>query len=501
VSGGLQDSFIVHGNVSQGDPVGLVSANTIGKVIEIFTPSWNTYQPLFTNAEFDLSAGSRLAWDDNSKVGLYIFGDADSTGGLQTLLQGFKVNSGGTVTQTGSIVNLTSTLQNKSYKINFAGDFGNFFLTYKNVTSVPTGDFYQILPVHVDTGTLLISTGSSANLSVSSYTGINYYDTCVLDTGEIFTLYYDGTNDRYSLYEQTGTTLTFVNDGLAISVGAVSGETPYVRPLPGSRVVMFFKDGTNASGCIAQVSGGSATFGGNSTILNPGLVMDLLTNPLYNSVTFCVNTGSSELPDFRTYSETGTTLTFIGVSTGGQIPSSGDRLITIGYDSNMGEHVLFQNATGGVSARKFSLTGSTITFSPTGYLTAENNDWGGLLGPGGGILYGGIASFISSDYNFILPVGETGSLTQGFNTVSIQENIIHFIPDDFVGIANTSGSTGDTVVVNLRGGVDGNQSGLIFNQPYYLDVDGTIGLTGSSGSTFFGRALSSTEILLSAITP
>lgn len=67
--------------------------------------------------------------------------------------------------------------------------------------------------------------------------------------------------------------------------------------------------------------------------------------------------------------------------------------------------------------------------------------------------------------------------------------------DDWIGIAASSVSDTEVVEVALKGGVDANQTGLTPGSIYYLDDDGTLTISTSSGRKV-GKALTSTSILI-----
>jgi hypothetical protein len=66
--------------------------------------------------------------------------------------------------------------------------------------------------------------------------------------------------------------------------------------------------------------------------------------------------------------------------------------------------------------------------------------------------------------------------------------------DDWLGLAESSVSDGETVGVTLKGGINTSQSGLTAGSIYYVDDDGSLTITDTGRK--IGRALSATSILV-----
>jgi hypothetical protein len=67
---------------------------------------------------------------------------------------------------------------------------------------------------------------------------------------------------------------------------------------------------------------------------------------------------------------------------------------------------------------------------------------------------------------------------------------------DFIGFTDTSYDDGDLVKVQVGGSVNDLQSSLTAGQTYFVQTNGTIGLTAASTSVTAGTAVSATEILV-----
>lgn len=68
--------------------------------------------------------------------------------------------------------------------------------------------------------------------------------------------------------------------------------------------------------------------------------------------------------------------------------------------------------------------------------------------------------------------------------------------ENFIGIAATGAADAQRAKINVKGAVDGNQSGLTAGQSYYVQTDGTLGTTPASPSVFAGTAVSATKLIV-----
>jgi hypothetical protein len=105
----------------------------------------------------------------------------------------------------------------------------------------------------------------------------------------------------------------------------------------------------------------------------------------------------------------------------------------------------------------------------------------------------GNIGFHYDTYNNIIQAPYTSSANSNFpynSTINVGTTY------DFLGIADNTVTSGQTVTVNLAGSVDQNQTGLIAGATYYTGSSGA--LTGGSGDRKVGKALSATAILITS---
>jgi hypothetical protein len=89
------------------------------------------------------------------------------------------------------------------------------------------------------------------------------------------------------------------------------------------------------------------------------------------------------------------------------------------------------------------------------------------------------------------------------NTLALGQAAItdtNLTPANVIGIANSSASAAASVVVNTFGSVVTNQTGLTAQSNYYVDPTGTLTTSSTSPNVSIGKALSTTSLLLKALT-
>jgi hypothetical protein len=82
-------------------------------------------------------------------------------------------------------------------------------------------------------------------------------------------------------------------------------------------------------------------------------------------------------------------------------------------------------------------------------------------------------------------------------TVKTGDTGSNITAENYVGISNGAYADGATATIQTVGAVDDAQSGLTAGQKYYVQGDGTLGLTESAGTgTLAGKALSASKLLI-----
>tara|TARA_R110000782_G_scaffold60086_1_gene124380 strand:- start:13 stop:453 length:441 start_codon:yes stop_codon:yes gene_type:complete len=100
------------------------------------------------------------------------------------------------------------------------------------------------------------------------------------------------------------------------------------------------------------------------------------------------------------------------------------------------------------------------------------------------------AAFVSTQNRAVLSFNGKASLYQNDY---IDTNLT---AENYIGFAN--GATADTgrARVQVGSGINGAQSSLTAGQQYFVQIDGTLGLTAADPSAIAGTAISATEIIV-----
>jgi hypothetical protein len=265
-------------------------------------------------------------------------------------------------------------------------------------------------------------------------------------TNDEFTTAYDETNDR------------------VIGGFKTNGNTAYLYAfsISGTTITQLGTTNWSATQAIDMVYDGSKNYG------------------VYIGGTAA---GTTEVDSFTfdgsNFSRSGSPVT---VQTGGYDARTSD----ITYDSTLGIFVIRAVKTSGSGFKHWHTTGS---FDSAGSITLNNAE-------------GAATVPFSSD-----PAIENTRHYGGYNPVNGVLVLMHRTSSsaeveaytytlgnsaNYLGIADTSASDGQTVTVNLKGSVDQNQTGLTAGTIYSAGQNGALATTG----TRVGKALSATAILI-----
>jgi len=105
------------------------------------------------------------------------------------------------------------------------------------------------------------------------------------------------------------------------------------------------------------------------------------------------------------------------------------------------------------------------------------------------------ATFDSNSNKVVTAYQDTGNGNKGTSAVFTVGSTT-LTAENFIGFANGAAADGGTARVQLGSGINGAQSSLTAGQQYFVQTDGTIGLTAADPSVIAGTAISATEIIV-----
>jgi hypothetical protein len=129
-----------------------------------------------------------------------------------------------------------------------------------------------------------------------------------------------------------------------------------------------------------------------------------------------------------------------------------------------------------------TVSGTSISFgSAVVFQTANINDT--------------FAIYDASTQRVVIAYSNQGN--SGFGTTAVIRNeSTNITTENFIGISNAAYTNGQTATIQIIGSVDDAQSGLTAGQSYFVQNDGTLGLTPATPSVFAGTAVSATKIIV-----
>ena len=157
------------------------------------------------------------------------------------------------------------------------------------------------------------------------------------------------------------------------------------------------------------------------------------------------------------------------------------------YDVAAGKIVIAyangSNSTGGVISG--TVSGTTISFD-----TAVQYESGVVKYPG--VAYDSTSSRVVISYEDDgsgTGIGTSAVFSTGYNSTNLTS-------ENFIGFANGAASDTGTARVQIGSSINGAQSSLTAGQQYFVQTDGTLGLTADDPSVIAGTAVSATDIIV-----
>lgn len=293
----------------------------------------------------------------------------------------------------------------------------------------------------------------------------------------------------------SGTSISFgtvaqYEDGITVSVGNVYVPTQ-------DKFLISYQDQTDSQigkALMATISGTSVTFGApaNFDTNAPGFI-----TPVYDSkndkvvIVYRTSTYGGRAIVASVSGNTITYGTIAGWDDGGGNGNLIDRSVA-SFDANVGKVVFFyRNKTSSnpdVFARQYNfgeVSGTSITFGTKA-----------TIGPDGRSDYFAPVYDANAKRTFVSYDDQSDSSSGKGNVMTVGGTASLLTSDNFIGFADSGYVDGQNVGIDSTGSVNRSQTGLTAGQKYYVQTDGSLGLTAADPSVEAGTAISSTEILV-----
>ena len=331
-------------------------------------------------------------------------------------------------------------------------------------------------------GTAIVGTVSGTGISFGSLavfeSAVSYYMSSAYDSTsqKVVIAYQDGGNSSYGtavVCTVSGTNISFGTP--AVFEAASTSNTSVAYDSNAQKVVISYTDGGNSSyltAVVGTVSGTNISFG---TPVSTGEVSTDLSSVFdisSNKVVITYNTSSTGKAVVGTVSGT-------GISFGSPVvfDSNNSDNVSATYDVNSTKVVVFyreNSVTGDGTFAVGTVDGSSISFDTPVAFNSTNN------------------TAISSTYNSAaqkIVVAYRNSDNSNYGTSIV-------VQPAFTTISRAEVASGSNAVIDIGCAISTNQIGLTAGQQYFVQTDGTLGLTAASPSVIAGTAISATDIIV-----
>jgi hypothetical protein len=300
----------------------------------------------------------------------------------------------------------------------------------------------RVVIAYVDNGNSGFGTGIVGTVSGTS---ISFGTAVAFETNGsgVISSAYDATNNRVVIAYQSsgGRAIVGTVSGTSISFGtavlfqaANASVISVAYDSTNSKTVIAYYAGTGGDAIVGTVSGTSISFG---------------TPVVFN------NAESQDIS--ATYDST-------------------NNKIAIAY-RNFGDSQFGTTIAGTVSGTSISFGTASVFESATSQLMSTIYD--------------------STNNRVVIAYRDTGNSSFGTARVfNSNIGITNLTTENYIGISNAAYTNGQTATIQIVGSVDDAQTSLTAGQSYYVQVNGTLGLSPATPSVFAGTAVSATKLII-----
>ena len=334
-----------------------------------------------------------------------------------------------------------------------------------------------------------ISFGTAAALSNN---GINNTATFDSNSNKVVLAFYDSDNS------DAGTAAVATVSGTSISFGTAvvfdSSRTDWTDitfDSNSNKVVICYKDKGNSSygtAIVGTVSGTNISFGTaavfHSTVANAQVItFDSNSNKVViayqdasnsNYGTAVVGTVSSTSISF------GTPVVFESAAIGGA-----NQEIAIVFDSNANNVVISYKDAGNSNYGTYiigTVSNTAISFGSAAVFNSATTDYF-------------VSAFDSNSNKVVFGYGN-GASPNAVTAIVYSGPSSNVTTENFIGISNAAYADTQTATIQAGGAVNTGQSSLTIGQQYFVQGDGTLGLSADDPSVIAGTAVSATDIIV-----
>ena len=335
---------------------------------------------------------------------------------------------------------------------------------------------------------------------------VRYAQSCYTKDEKFVVVYVD--YQSYSTQYVKSRVFTLASDGNSLTVGSevtLSGSNQAADDINvyydanSDKVVAVYTDQGTNGGLVARVgtvSGSSISWGSatsaDSSIKNSGGYFKALYMPDH-AMGACAWTGTGEGTIVQTLTISSGTISWGAKYYPGTGSSQDTWFPTIAYDELTNKPVVFYQTT-----NDFKGAGKVLSVSGTSL--SQHKDLGDIITPSQYQIHvyrdctwhSGLDNIIVPFSRFYNQQNATPCLVR----IQSATTATNLTTENFIGCAQSAVSDGNTATVDISGSSNSSQSGLTAGQKYFVQNDGSLGLTAATPAVFGGTAISSTKLLV-----
>ena len=338
-----------------------------------------------------------------------------------------------------------------------------------------------------------ISFGTSVQYDAESQQTNAVYDS---DSQKVIILAKYATSFRYAVGTVSGTSISFGSATTWSTTNSYSLKAVYEPNA--QRVVVFYSDGSNSrygTAAVGTVSGTSISFGtsvvfesANSSAISAAYD----SNNQKLAVTY-KDSGNSNYGTAIVGTVSGTSISFgtpvVFASDSGTFQYQTSHYSTV-YDSNAQKIVIAYREYNDSDNPSFVIAG-TVSGTSISFETAVSLHSNQIVNEYIAAVYD------SNSQRVVVAVTDSGDSDYGkgivYRTASSNTNLTS---ENYIGLAEYAAADTETATVLIKGGVSTTQSSLTPGQTYFVQTDGTLGLTADDPSVTAGTAVTSTKLIV-----
>ena len=344
-------------------------------------------------------------------------------------------------------------------------------------------------------GTAIVGTVSGTSISFGTEV---VYESAGVDSVSVT---YDSVQQKvviaYRLNSGTlfGTAIVGTVSGTSISFGTAvtfqSTNTDRITTtydVNAQKVVIAYRNNGNSqfvTAIVGTVSGTSISFG--TAVVAESVATDSIS-AVYDAnaqKVVIAYTGSLNYGTARVGTVSGTSISFGGATV---FQSAGTFQISGAYDANAKQVVISYRDQGNSGAGTFvagTVSGTSISFiSPVVY---DSNDIENSSPTNYAVYDAANQRVVFAYARNIIRTGRAIVIRVAFQNIT---------SENFIGFSSAAYTNGQTATIQLVGSVNTAQTGLTPGQSYFVQLNGTLGLTAASPSVFAGTAVAATKIIV-----